>query len=251
MKEFEEMSLHAWPSLETSLYKGCLYRLSNGYTNRANSANPLYSKQDDNAQLIIYSEFFYKKNNLPSIFKILDHTDYKDLDARLTQNQYEKISASKVMTLDRLSKINPVHSIGEYENHFTEEWFSAFAKINRIPETHVNTAYQMHTSIKTPIIVASIQRDKEVVACGFGAVENGYIGLFDIAVSENMRRKGLGRALVEGILHKAKESGAKKAFLQVTDSNEIAKQLYGKIGFTSNYSYWYRRKFLTTSCVEN
>lgn len=251
MKAYEEMSLHAWPSLETSRYKGCIYRVSNGYTNRSNSANPLYSQQNDNADLVTYAEMLYKKNNLPCVFKVLDHEDYKDLDALLAQKQYEKINASKVMTLESLSEIKSTHCIGDFENHFTKEWFSAYTKIHRIPEAEVDVAYQIHASIQNTIIASSIQSDDEIVACSFGAVENGYIGLFDIAVNEHMRRKGLGRALVEGILHKAKESGVKKAYLQVTDSNEIAKQLYGKIGFTPNYSYWYRRKSLTTLCAEN
>lgn len=59
-----------------------------------------------------------------------------------------------------------------------------------------------------------------------------------------MRRKGLGKALVEGLLLQANRFGAERAYLQVVDSNVGAKKLYSSIGFTPSYTYWYRQKFL-------
>jgi ribosomal protein S18 acetylase RimI-like enzyme len=43
-------------------------------------------------------------------------------------------------------------------------------------------------------------------------------------------------------LAKAKEIGAKKAYLAVVNNNIIAKTLYEKIGFQEIYKYWYRIK---------
>ena len=40
--QLEELSINAWPSLQTMLYDGWVLRFSDGYTKRANSSNPLY-----------------------------------------------------------------------------------------------------------------------------------------------------------------------------------------------------------------
>ena len=78
--------------------------------------------------------------------------------------------------------------------------------------------------------------------CGYGVIERGFVGLFDIIVKEEFRGKGYGKEIVETILAKAKETGIKKAYLSVVNDNIIAKKLYGKLGFKETYKYWYRKK---------
>ena len=55
----EELSMSAWPALQTHLYDGWVLRTSNGYTKRANSINLLYeSKVDLNLKLQYCKEFY-------------------------------------------------------------------------------------------------------------------------------------------------------------------------------------------------
>lgn len=55
--------------------------------------------------------------------------------------------------------------------------------------------------------------------------------LGDLAVAPDRRRTGLGRHLVEAAADAARERGAARIFLQVRESNEAARRLYGSAGF--------------------
>jgi [ribosomal protein S18]-alanine N-acetyltransferase len=53
-----------------------------------------------------------------------------------------------------------------------------------------------------------------------------------VAVLPVERGRGLGRRLVEGALHKARQRGARKMFLEVRDGNLPAFRLYESLGFS-------------------
>ena len=56
--------------------------------------------------------------------------------------------------------------------------------------------------------------------------------IFNVAVSPEKRRLGVGNALIKDALCAAKRMGVKRLFLEVRKSNEIARRLYEKNGFS-------------------
>ena len=82
----------------------------------------------------------------------------------------------------------------------------------------------------------------EPVACASIAVERGYALLHNVIVTSAMRGKGLGEKLCRAMISKAKEMGAEHVFLQVVQSNQVAMNLYQKLGFQKKYTYWYMKK---------
>ena len=66
---FEELTMNAWPSIQTMVFDGWILRMPNGFTKRANSIIPLYTFDNDINGKIKYSEDIFRKNNLPVIFK--------------------------------------------------------------------------------------------------------------------------------------------------------------------------------------
>jgi GNAT superfamily N-acetyltransferase len=62
--------------------------------------------------------------------------------------------------------------------------------------------------------------------------------LEDVFVEEHARGTGLGRALVERALDVARERGARRAELDVNESNEAALRLYAAVGFGKKATPW-------------
>ena len=57
------------------------------------------------------------------------------------------------------------------------------------------------------------------------------VNVHDLAVSPSMRRRGIGRKLLESVQAKAIELGCAKVTLEVRDDNPAAERLYRSFGF--------------------
>lgn len=71
-------------------------------------------------------------------------------------------------------------------------------------------------------------------AVGIAVEGGGLVGLFCLAVAPDRRRRGLGAALVRGLL---RGCSAPLVYLQVQEDNVPALQLYDRLGFEVAYSY--------------
>ena len=87
---------------------------------------------------------------------------------------------------------------------------------------------------------ASITEGGQIVGCGLGVLQGGYLGLFDLVVDAAHRRRGYGAELMRGLLAWGKSQGARRAYLQVMCSNQPALHLHAGLGFAEVYRYWYR-----------
>ncbi|WP_245997120.1 GNAT family N-acetyltransferase [Brevibacillus invocatus] len=86
--------------------------------------------------------------------------------------------------------------------------------------------------------------ENEVVACGLGVLDSGYIGLYDIVTDSRCRKQGFGEQLVLHLLQWGRDNGAEISYLQVIADNRPALGLYAKLGYQEVYRYWYRIKDL-------
>jgi GNAT superfamily N-acetyltransferase len=68
--------------------------------------------------------------------------------------------------------------------------------------------------------------------------------LEDLFVTEAARRSGVGAALVEAALARARERGCRRVELDVSDANEAALALYGRYGFTTGKAAGTRDLFM-------
>lgn len=242
MRRIEELSMNAWPSMQTHLYDGWILRFSEGYTKRANSINPLYSSTIAPKEKIAACESLYRDKKLPAVFKLIGRGQQIGLEKELIGMGYGKLDETAVMTANlNLSKGEASSSL-TYETAFTDAWEDGFIACNAINPAYETVLRKMLRSILVKKIIVSKSVDGAIIACGFGVMEQGYVGIFDIVVDKAYRGKGIGKEVVQSILGRAEEEGAETAYLQVLKGNLVAENLYSALGFVESYRYWYRKK---------
>jgi N-acetylglutamate synthase len=239
----EELSLSAWPALQTRVYDGWILRFAEGCTKRSNSVNPLYPSTIGPEEKIAACEGLYSDQGLPTIFKIVDCEAQKGLDAVLAEKGYAALDETSLQTMD-LNRYEggtgggPELEVGEA---FDEAWIRGFCACSG-KEADMGTIRRILSNILPRKIVAKAAIGGRVVGCGYGALDRGCVGIFDIVVAEEMRGRGFGERIVRAILEGAKDSGAGRSYLQVVVGNAPAERLYGKLGFREAYRYRYRKK---------
>lgn len=238
---FEELSMNAHPSIKTQLFDGWVLRFANGYTNRANSVNPLYPSTIPLEEKIAFCEEIYLAQGLAPTYK-LTPLSFPLLDDILDAKNYEKVTPTNVM-VKVLNPMDTSKSKTIITNVIDREWQDNYFNLNGVTDnTKIETAKIIQSNIQNEILCAKIVEHDKVIACGLCVLERGYAGLFDIVVDSNQRGKGLGFDLCNSLINSAAKSGAKMAYLQVVANNAPAIALYNKLGFQDDYQYWYRVK---------
>lgn len=238
----EELSLNAWPALQTILYDGWLIRLAKGYTRRANSVNPIYGSSLDVLEKIAYCERVYEAQGQNVAFKITGAVQPADLDAVLAEQGYAQEALTGVQTLKLEGVEPPSMDTVRLEAQVTDSWLSDFCRLNAPDPRHIPVMTQILGHIVPPCCFLSLYYEGETASVGLAVAERGYVGLFDLVTAPELRGRGLGRQMVLHLLQWGKSQGAEHAYLQVMADNVPALRLYHRLGFREAYSYWYRVK---------
>jgi N-acetylglutamate synthase len=251
----EEMSLSGWPALQTRVYDGWILRFSEGHTKRSNSVNPLYPGRLGLEEKIDECEAAYAARGLPAIFKILGCPEQAKLDGALAERGYARADETVVRTLelggrtlagavtraDRARDGSKEASVS-IESVISPAWIGGFCSCSKLWAKR-ELLGRMLGNLLPEVAAASARSEAEgIIACGYGAIERGWVGCFDIVVKEEWRGRGFGEAIMGAILGEAARRGAERAYLQVVSGNAPAEALYDKLGFSEAYRYWYRRK---------
>ena len=204
---YEELSMNAHPALKTQLYDGWILRFSNGYTNRANSVNPLYRSGLPHEVKIEHCENAYLREKLPAVFK-LTHELSGQLDGLLEQRGYHVVTPSNIMT----RAIGDIaHRSAGFSFRLTadDSWSDQFFSLNGVTDSRrISTAKRMLQNIQNNTLCGTVTKNGQVIACGLCVIERGYAGLFDIVVDSAHRGRGHGFDICASLLSAAKGAAA-------------------------------------------
>jgi ribosomal protein S18 acetylase RimI-like enzyme len=242
IRTIEELSMNAWPAIQSMLYDGWVLRSADGYTKRANSVYPLYPSEINLDEKIKFCASFYRTRGLPAVFKMTQASTPADLDSRLDALGYHTDSPTSVQTLDLKQMNSEEPTDVDLTSDDTEAWHESFARMNNVGSDHRATHENILRAIMPDRCYASISMDGNIIGCGLSVLQAGYLGIFDIVVDLDHRGHGHGTHLMQALLAWGKRAGANASYLQVMCNNQPALRLYEKLGFLEKYQYWYRIK---------
>ena len=239
----EEVAANGHVALNMMQYDGWLLRFSEGYTNRANSVSVIYPSVIPPGEKIACVEKCYAKHGLPSVFKVTDIDT--ELNSILENSGYLQVTPTDVMEL-------PLENtdFGDFMTDciFTsdpKEWLPYYFRYEKIGDEGKQDIFRrMLSKVTVDTVYVSVLNEGLPVACASAAIDRGFALIQNVIVSEEVRGRGLGEKLCRALIAKVKEQGAGHAFLQVVRSNEIALNLYKKLGFKKVYTYWYMKKVI-------
>jgi ribosomal protein S18 acetylase RimI-like enzyme len=234
----EEALLNSIPAMQTVLLDGWVVRLNKNYTYRADCACPLrYTAGVGIDDKIRFCEELFITNKLPSVFKVTPVLQEGLADILLSQN-YQNIKIVKVMRC-KLENVE-IDDWAEITCMDAPDsgWLAASAKLSGIvlPELiEVHCQNLKNIAVKSVFVEAFIEG--KVVGCGYGTVERGYVGVYDLHVEDAYRCRGVGTAICRAIFRYGIRQNAKYAYLIVHNKNQNAISLYSHMGFTTFYEY--------------
>lgn len=239
---YEDLARNEWPAFQTLFYQGWVIRIAGGYTRRANSVQVLsQDNRRDWPRKVSFCESVYEKHGLKTTFKLTPFS--RKLDTYLEKRSYRKVSESCVMTLSL--KGSDVFSSRENcvtFDHPSPVWVSAYAAIAGLSGGGLESFSKILSLIEGKTGFVMWMSEGKAVAVGTGVLEEKRVGLLNIHVRSDSRRKGWGRRTVLEILDWGRRNGAEEACLQVIADNNPAIRLYKTLGFREIYRYWYREK---------
>jgi ribosomal protein S18 acetylase RimI-like enzyme len=239
----EELTLNAWPSLQTVWYDGWALRFAGGYTRRANSIASLYPSSLPFNEKVACCEQLYTRQGQNTVFRLTTAAE-SGLDEFLAGQNYTQAAPTSVQLVDLANVAAPTFPTITSEANFSAEWLNAYCVLHDIEDHRVSLVERiLNNMIQQRCFIALYDQGK-VVSAGMAALERGYIGLFGIATAPAFRNRGLGRQLVLHLLAWGKANSATRSYLQVETGNAPALHVYSQIGFRENYRYWYRVKAL-------
>jgi GNAT superfamily N-acetyltransferase len=217
---------------------GWVQRFSGGYTKRANSINALDPEGEFTLDLKEKLESAYRAQDLPPIWRLTPLAPAAT-DGVLAKAGYRRIDESLVQRAVLDSRFAPDTEV-EIGSVPSPDWLAGFADLSPVAPQHRETMARMLRSISSPVGFAQVAENGRPIAFALGVVDGDHVGLFDVLVAPQARRRGLARRLTQSVGAWGHTQGARFAYLQVVATNKAALPLYADLGFETVYSYAYR-----------
>jgi N-acetylglutamate synthase len=239
----ETLSFRAQPALETRHYDGWLLRLADGYTRRANSVNPIYGSTLPLSDKIVFCEAFYTDRHQPTIFRMTPFSQPAELDEALAAEGYVVQGVVSVRTMPLEDAPRPaIEADWVRRPAIHQAWLDQYIAFTGLAPELGPRITQVMEQLTPSACFLQMVRQREVIAVGRAVFDDGWLGMYNLAVNPRYRNQGIGRQMMLAMLAWGVQRGASDAYLQVETANTPAITLVDGLGFRESYAYWYRAR---------
>ena len=238
VRALEERCFNAWPALATALADGWVLRLSDGHTRRANSASALSPSGIAPERIVETVETLFRARGLKPLFRLTCLAD-PAVERLLAVRGWREEEPSFGMVADVDGRFAPYHDV-RIETALTEGWIDGAMAAYGKGEAGAAALRRMLPLIAPAHAYATVVAGGEAVGWGLAVADRGYVGLYDLVVSEAARGRGAGTRMASALIAWGAAQGAGRAYLQVREPNEGARALYRRLGFRDAYRYTHR-----------
>jgi N-acetylglutamate synthase len=249
----EQRAVASWPALETAHVGEWLLRASQGFSARANSALLLGDPGRGVAEALAEVEAFYAARALPAWVQVVTGSAERErldglgwVGARPGEADTAFLLAGAGRALRVLQRSRPPGDVPAVvlTDRVTVDWLAGDPRAVAHGDAALGVLEGPEEVAFARVLEAS-SGDGSPGAAGRAALSrtptDTWVGITDVRVAPEHRRRGLASAVLGALLEWAAERGATTAYLQVREDNAAALVLYQRLGFERHHSYAYLR----------
>lgn len=235
----ELAGMKAWPGTEMSERGSWVLRAANGYTQRANSVQPLDPNDDDDLEpRIAHVREWYGARGLPPIFRMTPLAPPR-LALALDAAGWTVVDRSCALAMD-MPDLAPDRR-GKCLDPFDDQFLHTQRTMWGYTEEKMQKLVALMQAVAVPMVgVVLYSEEGAAVATSLWAVADGIAVTGNVVTDSAQRRRGFGGAMMRTGLAWAKAQGASAAALNVVADNLPGRGLYAGLGYRRLFDYVYR-----------
>jgi ribosomal protein S18 acetylase RimI-like enzyme len=240
IRRLERAAFRAWPAEETAAQSGWQLRFMRGVSKRGNS---VYTSEGEAGapleQRLDAVERRYRERGLSPRFHLSPVSGPPELDEALAARGYEIDTPVSVQVADVETLLDPDDDGALVSSELEERWFALAGAKSRFAQ-HQETYRGLLARLGPRAAYALATLDGQPAATALGVHDGEWLGIHSMLTQPDFRRRGLGMALIKGLVSHARERRAEKLYLLVELDNTSALRLYERAGFCELYRTHYR-----------
>lgn len=238
VQSIEAAAAVAWPPTESLTLGSWKLSAGDGFSRRRNSAVPTGPLPENVARRLSDVDAWYRVRGLPTLYRITPSCDAA-IDNVLADRGLVLEAPTLVMS-KHLKAAEPVEGVTE-SPVATRAWVETETDALGIDRSSIGPWLATIAMVPSPASFVVDTHDGEPVGAGLGVVVGTLLGVFEIVVRPEYRRRGHAGRIMAALHRFGMREGAQRVFLQVLEDDDRAITLYRSLGYEVSHRYWYRR----------